>query len=147
MPLTDHNSVGSRIGTLEHNASKLPIRRQPLAAPPIACACTSTTGNTLPQTPPNALRPTTATCTRTLSSNTVTRVPDAFTDNWISVALVQLGPDAEDVALGTELTATTEEGDADVGTDDVAGMGNDDDVPGDEGAEDVELAPTAPPEP
>ena len=52
-----------------------------------------------------------------------------------------------DVALGTELTATTEEGDADVGTDDVAGMGNDDDVPGDEGAEDVELAPTAPPEP
>ena len=39
------------------------------------------------------------------------------------------------------------EGDADVGTDDVAGMGNDDDVPGDEGAEDVELAPTAPPEP
>ena len=52
-----------------------------------------------------------------------------------------------DVALGTELTATTEEGDADVGTDDVAGMGNDDDVPEDEGAEDVELAPTAPPEP
>ena len=51
------------------------------------------------------------------------------------------------VALGTELTATTEEGDADVGTDDVAGMGNDDDVPEDEGAEDVELAPTAPPEP
>ena len=82
-----------------------------------------------------------------LSSNTVTRVPDAFTDNWISVALVQLGPDAEDVALGTELTATTEEGDADVGTDDVAGIGNDVDVPGDEGAEDVELAPTAPPEP
>ena len=52
-----------------------------------------------------------------------------------------------DVALGTELTATTEEGDADVGTDDVAGIGNDVDVPGDEGAEDVELAPTAPPEP
>jgi hypothetical protein len=52
-----------------------------------------------------------------------------------------------DEALGTELTATTEEGDADVGTDDVAGMGKDDDVPEDEGAEDVELAPTAPPEP
>ena len=52
-----------------------------------------------------------------------------------------------DVALGTELTATTEEGGADVGTDDVAGIGNDVDVPEDEGAEDVELAPTAPPEP
>ena len=101
----------------------------------------------MPHTPPNALSPTTATCTRTLSSNTVTRVPDAFTDNRISVALVQLGPDAKDVALGTELTATTEEGDADVGTDDVAGIGNDVDVPEDEGAEDVELAPTAPPEP
>jgi len=36
----------------------------------------------------------------------VTCVSDAFTDNWISVALVQLGPDAEDVALGTELTDT-----------------------------------------